>query len=209
MRDYTLGNFVHIAIFFAVVNALIFVSTGVFHEVGHGIMGIIHGCWNIRIIALDFATGGTYTLMSCPSAIPPYLSYLSAYFVVLPVSALLLLLEGFDVRYMGTIMLGGTVLSSASDLMKIYPQDYLYYIVAGIGALIILFGEDELAEYIVRKKTPDIVGKYNRQVLDEGEDEETKEESEDQGSESENDESADEDTKDDSDTETESDKDEE
>lgn len=139
-------------LFLVLVNLLIFITIAILHEAGHVVVGVIEGCFDIRVIVYRLATGGTYTAMRCPGGFPVLHAVIGSYMFILPVSLLFLALKDFRARYFGLIMLGGHLIGSYADLQLIGVPGPVSILVGLVGFVLLVLGEDRLIEHLLEEK---------------------------------------------------------
>jgi len=141
-----------------VLNIVVFTFTAVLHELGHAVFGLSSGCENIRIIIFDLEVFSAYTSMECPEAFlttnyDKVMMFLSSYFFILPISAVLFLLKNKVVRSLGFILLGANIMASAYDFALFY-ESYLvrFGLILG-GILVIVHGQVDMVISVLRQRT--------------------------------------------------------
>lgn len=166
MKEYSPRNFVYIFVLIVLLNASFFLVTGVLHELGHAVYGIVQGCGDIQIVIFNFVTHSAYTSMECPgqfsAGFQGLVIFLSSFILVLPLSLLFLFLKDFKEKYIGLIILGANLIASAFDLMAFHQSDLLRYGVIFLGALFVIAGEDRMITMTIKKRTPKPPEKENQ-----------------------------------------------
>lgn len=160
MKEYSLRNFTYIFVLIVLLNVSFFLVTGVLHELGHALYGVVKGCENIQIVIFNFVTHSAYTAMECPGTFSQQLHglliFMSSFILVLPISLSFLLLRDFKERYIGLIILGANLIASAFDIMAFYESDLLKYGIMFLGGLLIVLGEDRMISATIKKRTPEL-----------------------------------------------------
>lgn len=141
-----------------VLNVVIFVFVAILHELGHAVFGLVSGCENIRVVIFDMGVLSAYTAMECPegflqSSYNQIMIFLSSYFFILPVSALLFVLKNQRVRFLGVILLGANIMASSYDLLLFYESRIVNFLLVLTGLLMIVHGQVKMVMNIFSEST--------------------------------------------------------
>lgn len=148
-----------LALYIVGLNVLLVISVAVLHELGHAAVGYVHGCRGIEIVLFNTDIQTTYAQMVCNGSDPGRVRmFLGSFLFVLPLAGIFLALRRLKERFIGHIVLGVGIMVSAIDLDLFIDSVGVGLLVAGIGAVIALYGEDRLVHGIISTEiTPRMV----------------------------------------------------
>lgn len=148
-----------LALYIVGLNVLLVVSVAVLHELGHAAVGYLHGCRAIEIVLFNTDIHTTYAQMTCNGHDPgPVRMFLGSFLFVIPLSGLFLALRRLKERFIGFIVLGIGVMVAAVDLSLFLDSIGVELLVAAIGAVIALYGEDRLIHGIISTEITPRIG---------------------------------------------------
>lgn len=129
------------------INLLVFFALISIHEISHVTAGMLLGCKNQVAVLLDSNLIGPYTESYCTGN--STIIYVIGLMVTASFSLLFLFLNSSTKRLFFTSM-GLSVLFSSIDFSIITNIQYLFYLMASAGFLMIIIGEYSLANSYVK-----------------------------------------------------------
>lgn len=168
MEDEQVRQF-YIPLFLYIVglNIVLVAAVALLHELGHAVLGHIHGCANVNIV-FDTSMHDTYAHMACPTNPGAVQLVLSSFLFVLPVSGLFSALRQFKERYIGHILLGIGVIAAAADVHGLTGNTALLLLTAAAGGVIAVYGEERLINGIIATEV--VSPQRHRELAAEGQD---------------------------------------
>lgn len=133
------------------LNVLVIAAAALLHELGHAALGHWMGCNNIEIVLFSSDVQSTFSQMTCmtgtePGALP---MFLSSFIFLFPLSGLFFVLGRFKERYLGHIVLGVSIMVSATDMSLFVQSRGVELLTMAVGGAIAIYGEERLINGII------------------------------------------------------------
>jgi hypothetical protein len=136
-------NFLQLFTFFVLLNSMVVITIVALHEFGHGFLGILMECKDIKIL-ISFPNIEVLTEMTCQKGVE-VVSF-GAFLFTIPFSLSLLILKKPE-KKLWLIALGLSFFTASSDISQIGSP--LFYILILFGLGLIVYGEDEFIKALI------------------------------------------------------------
>lgn len=119
------------------------------HEIGHVLFGSFVGCRG-KAVVFEFGKDSPYSELVCPASINYGIAYLGGFLTTIAFS--LIYLANDSQRHLFFILLGFSLLFSASDFYLISRLELSFYLALFSGFTIVILGEYSLALNYIRSE---------------------------------------------------------